>query len=442
MKNKPFNLRLMEKLLHYIWKYKLFPLKPLLTTNGLKVEIIDSGLPNNNAGPDFFNAKIKLDQMLWIGNIEIHHKSSDWYRHNHHTDPRYNNVILHVVEIADEEIHTADNKLIPQMILEVPKHIRRNYEELCATIDYPRCHRIIPHINTLTVHSWMNTLLYERLEQRTTQIIARLKHLNGDWESTYFATLARNFGFGINGDAFEEWGKHIPLTATGKHRDNLFQIEAIFMGQAGLLSPETVPESYRQKAEEEGYFNKLKKEYDYLAHKFSLQPMSPSAWQFLRLRPQNFPHIRLSQLAQLYYSQRAGLSAILDANSVDELQSLLSTHTTDYWDSHYVFGCPSPKSPKQLTVSSRNLIIINTVVPVMYAYGQYHHNDDYCDKALRLLEPIKAENNRIIRQWAECGITVSSAMDSQALIQLKKAYCDKIDCLRCRFGYEFMKNQL
>lgn len=441
MKNKPFNLCLMEKLLHYVWKYKLFPLKPLLTTKGLKVEIIDTGLPNPNAGPDFFNAKIKIDGMTWVGNVEIHRKSGDWFRHNHHTDSNYNNVILHVVETADEEILTADHKIVPQMTLQIPEQVRRNYEELCATIDYPRCHRVIPHIAPFTIHSWLNTLLYERLEQRTALFTNRLRTLNGDWEAAYFATLARNFGFGINGDAFEEWSKHIPLSATGKHRDNLFQIEAIFMGQAGLLTAETIPENYRAKAEEEGYFDKLKKEYDYLAHKFSLTPMSAEAWKFLRLRPQNFPHIRLSQLAQLYFSQRAGLSAILAAETVEELQSLLSTHTTAYWDSHYIFGCPSATSTKHLTVNSLNLLIINTVVPVMYAYGVQHHNDNYCDKALRLLEPIKAENNRITRQWAECGINVCSAMDSQALIQLKKAYCDKIDCLRCRFGYEFMKHQ-
>ena len=330
-------------------------------------------------------------------------------------------------------------KTLPQLEIEIPAYLRDNYEELCRTTDYPRCHRVIPQIDTFTVHSWLNALLYERLEQRAGRIMERVRQLQGDWEQACFITLARNFGFGINGDAFETWARHIPWQAVAHHRDNLFQIEAVFLGQAGLLDIDTVPKKYRDEAIDDGYYPRLKQEYDYLAHKFSLAPMEAGAWKFLRLRPQNFPHVRIAQLALLYYNQTAGLSHLLEAATLEELHAMLSTHATDYWQSHYTFGCPSHKNAKALTPASLNLIVLNTIVPLLYAYGQAHGQDEYCTRAIRLLDPIKAENNYITRQWAECGIRVDSAADSQALIQLKKEYCDRRYCLHCRFGYEFLK---
>ena len=431
----------MEKLLYYVWKYKLFPLRKLQTTDGQTLEVIDPGILNRDAGPDFFNAKIKLDDTLWVGNVEIHRRSADWYAHGHHEDAHYNNVVLHVAEKVDRTVETQDGKTLPQLELEIPGYMRENYEELCRTTDYPRCHRVIPQIDPFTAHSWLNALLYERLEQRAGQVAERVRQLQGDWERAYFITLSRNFGFGINGDAFEEWARHIPLQAVAHHRDDLFQIEAVFLGQAGLLDLDTVPKKYRDEAIDDGYYPRLKREYDYLAHKFGLAPMDPAAWKFLRLRPQNFPHVRIAQLAQLYYAQTAGFSRLLEATTLEALHTMLSTHATDYWQSHYTFGCPSHKNAKQLTAGSMNLIVINTVVPLLYAYGQTHGLDAFCQRALQLLEPIKAENNYITRQWSECGIKVDSAADSQALIQLKKEYCDRRYCLHCRFGYEFMKQK-
>ncbi len=429
----------MEKLLHYIWKYKLFPLRPLQTTDGQTVEVIDPGTLNRDAGPDFLNAKVKLDGTVWAGSVEIHQHAADWYAHGHHEDAHYNNVILHVTEKADRPATTQDGKTLPQLEIEIPAYLRDNYEELCRTTDYPRCHRVIPQIDTFTVHSWLNALLYERLEQRAGRIMERVRQLQGDWEQACFITLARNFGFGINGDAFETWARHIPWQAVAHHRDNLFQIEAVFLGQAGLLDIDTVPKKYRDEAIDDGYYPRLKQEYDYLAHKFSLAPMEAGAWKFLRLRPQNFPHVRIAQLTLLYYNQTAGLSHLLEAATLEELHAMLSTHATDYWQSHYTFGCPSHKNAKALTPASLNLIVLNTIVPLLYAYGQAHGQDEYCTRAIRLLDPIKAENNYITRQWAECGIRVDSAADSQALIQLKKEYCDRRYCLHCRFGYEFLK---
>lgn len=431
----------MERLLHYTWKHKLLPLKELRTTDGRLVEVIDVGLHNHHAGPDFFNAKVKIDDTLWVGNVEIHQRSSDWYLHGHDHDAHYNNVVLHVVAEADREVQTESGLWLPQLVITVPESVVTGYRQLLATDMYPPCYRIIPDLSRLTVHSWMAALQTERLEQKTQAIAQRVEHCNGSWEDAYFTTLARNFGFGINGEAFEQWAQYVPLNAVGKHRDDLFQIEAIFMGQAGLLSLDAIPTRYHETAQQEGYFDKLKNEYTYLAHKFSLTPMNPSAWRFLRLRPQNFPHVRISQLANLYYERRAGLSALLECESVEQLRQLLATHVTPYWETHYTFGSESTKSTKNISASSMNLLIINTAVPMLFAVGRHRQKEELCDRAFDILEQLGAERNHIITMWKECGLEVTTAGESQALIQLKKEYCDRKDCLRCRIGFEYLKQK-
>ena len=429
----------MEQLLHYTWKHRLLPLTELTTTDGRRVEIIDPGLHNRNAGPDFFNAKVKIDGTLWVGNVEIHDRASDWYQHGHDHDPRYDNVVLHVCEVVDREVQNSVGHYLPQMSLSVPQHIRDNYDELQKTDQYPPCYRIIPDLTRLTVHSWMAALQTERLERKTEDIRRRAELCGGLWEDAYFVTLARNYGFGINSDTFEQWAMNVPLKAVDHHRDDLFQIEAIFMGQAGLLELDTVPKHYQQDALNDGYFAKLRNEYQYLAHKFSMKPMDAARWNFLRLRPQNFPHIRLSQLANLYYQRKAGLSQLVECKTVDQLKTLLSSHVTPYWETHYTFGSLSAKNEKHLSYGSLNLLMINTAIPMLFAVGRHRQKEELCDRAFDLLEQLKPENNHIIRMWQQCGLPVMSAGDSQALIQLKKDYCDKRDCLRCRFGYEYLR---
>ncbi|MBR7065289.1 MAG: DUF2851 family protein [Prevotella sp.] len=429
----------MEALLHYCWKHKLFPLAILTTTDNRVVEVIDPGLHNRHAGPDFFNAKVKIDGTLWVGNVEIHDKASDWFAHGHDHDPAYDNVVLHVCGKIDAVARTSSGLVPPQMQLSVPQHVAEHYEELLRTDHYPPCYRIIPNLSKLLIHSWMSALQTERLEQKTEAIKQRVKFCDGSWEAGYFVTLARNYGFGVNSDAFEAWAKSIPLHAVDHHRDNLLQVEAIFMGQAGLLDLQAVPVRYQQAALNEGYFARLRNEYLYLAHKFGLTPIDHKLWKFLRMRPQNFPHIRISQLAYLYYSRRAGLSQLVECDNVAALSDALSTQVTPYWETHYVFGSESAKNGKHLSPFSINLLIINTAVPMLFAYGRYKGNEKWCDRAFDLLEQLRAENNHIVRMWQDCGLTVDNAGDSQALIQLKKEYCDKKDCLHCRIGYEYMK---
>ena len=431
----------MEQLLHYTWKHKLYPLKELTTNDGQRVEIIDPGLHNRNAGPDFFNAKIRIGSTMWVGNVEIHDKSSDWYQHGHDKDSRYDNVVLHVAAELDTEVMKSNGEYVPQLQLSVPDDVLTHYDELQKTDEYPPCYKVIPHLSALIIHSWMAALQTERLEQKTEAIRQRAELCNGSWEDAYFVTLARNYGFGINGEVFEQWAYNIPLNAVAHHRDDLFQIEAIFMGQAGLLELDSIPEYYQKDALNDGYFAKLRNEYQYLAHKFSMKPIDFKLWRFLRLRPQNFPHIRISQLANLYYQQKAGLSQLMECETLDELKNVLKSQVTPYWETHYTFGSTSPKNEKHLSYGSINLLMINTAIPMLFAYGRHTTKEVLCDKAFDFLEQLKAENNHIIRMWQQVGLPVKTAGDSQALIQLKKEYCDKKECLRCRFGYEYLRRK-
>lgn len=398
----------MEKLLHYAWKYRILPLQQLLTTDGQEVEVLDPGQNNLNAGPDFFNAKIRIGQTMWVGNVEVHLRSSDWYRHGHDQDAAYDNVVLHVTQNADADVVTHDGKLLPQVVVAIPDALRQGYDELLTTMDYPRCFRVVPELPSLLKMCWMDALLCERLMDRSERVLRRVEETRGDWTRALMVTLARSFGFSLNGDAFERWGRILPLHAAGKHRDDIFQLNALFLGTAGLLA----------KAHDE----RLTKEYAYLAHKFTLnEALEESDWRYLRTRPQNFPHVRILQLAQLYQSGSAELSKLLDAKDVTALRQC--------------FAVPG------VSKATADLLIINTVVPVLYAYGRYHNDERMQDRATELLQQLKAEDNYILRQWRACGITVDTAADSQALIQLKREYCDRKDCLRCRFGYEFLKKK-
>ena len=429
----------MEALLQYVWKHKMFPLGQLATVDGRAVEVIDTGLQNTDAGPDFFNAKVKIGGTVWVGNVELHDKSSAWTAHGHDRDHAYDNVVLHVATEIDGDVATAGGRVVPQMRLEVPQAVAANYEALLSIDRYPPCFAVIPRLDRLTVHGWMSRLVAERLELKTEAIMRRVELCGGSWESALFVTMARNYGFGVNGDAFERWALGIPLQAVARHRDDIFQVEAVFMGQAGLLDPSALPARGRDEAEGDGYYLRLKGEYEYLAHKFGLRPMDPGAWKFLRMRPQNFPHIRIAQLARLYHSRMADLSRLVECASAEQMRGLLATEVTPYWATHYAFGSPCGRSRKSLTQASLDLIIINTAVPMLFAYGRHRRDEALCARAFDMLAQLKAENNHIVRLWSQCGLKADNAADSQALIQLKKEYCDRKDCLRCRFGYEYLR---
>ena len=393
-----------EGLLHYAWRHKLLPLAELRTTDGRAVEVLSPGLYNRlDAGPDFFNAKIKVDGLLWVGNVELHIKASDWYRHRHDSDTAYDNVILHVVCEADMDVTTSKGYVLPTLVIRMPRELEGDYRHLLNTEKYPPCYEVIPSLPPIKVHAWMSALQTERLERKTIAIEQRVRLMDGSWDDAYFATLAHTFGFGINGDAFDEWTRSLPLRAADHHRDDLFQVEALFIGQAGLL--DRVDDTYA-------------KEYCYLQKKFRLPPIGAPAWRYLRTRPQNFPHVRILQLAKMYHERRTSLSALIDCPDVKSIGKLYNIKGTKL-----------------------NLVIINTVVPTLFAYGRTHAKEQLCDRAFDLLAALKAEDNHIVRMWQECGLDATTAGDSQALIQLKNEYCDRKECLHCRFGYEFLSGE-
>lgn len=426
----------MEKLLHYVWQHRLFPADGLLTDRGEPVTVVDPGLANADAGPDFLGAKVRIGRTLWAGNVELHLRASDWRVHGHDRDAAYDNVVLHVVELPDGEAVTTAGERVPQVRLAIPEALRHNYAALLAAGGYPPCRSAIGTLDTFTVGHWLGALTVERLENKARRIENLLERTGGDWEYVFFITLARNFGFGINGETFEDWALRIAPSEIGKHRDNLFQVEAFFFGQAGLLADEAVRPEQR-----DDHFRALQSEYAFLARKFTLAPLDFRRWRFLRLRPQGFPHIRLSQLARLYHEGRVTLSRLLEATSPEALHSLLRTGVTGYWETHYCFGRTTTARTKTLQGASLDLIVVNTVAPLLFAYGRRRENAALVERAVDLLEQTCPERNHIVRAWADAGIKARNAAETQALVHLKRAYCERQACLRCRFGAAYLRQQ-
>lgn len=417
-----------ESILHYVWQHKLFTAQQLVTTEGEPVDVIDVGKHNTDAGPDFFNAKIRIGETLWAGNVEIHTRSTDWHRHSHHSDKAYNSVILHVVSEVDGEIFRADGAKIPQLVLVYPKHIAENYDRLITEQKWIACEDKIAAVPGIVIESWKNALLTERLEQKMQAITTLLTESNQHWEEAFYITLARNFGFGTNSQAFESLAKSVPLSVLGKHKDQLLQLEAVLFGQAGLLTDEATDE----------YAARLKQEYSFMKAKFGLQPINASQWKLLRLRPDNFPHVRIAQFASLIHLSSKLFSKIVDQPEMEYLRSMFVCEPSDYWKRHYLFSHESPVRDKKLGTQSINVLLINTVVPFLFCYAQQKNNQTLKDKALQLLEQLPSERNAIITAWQKLGINSASAYDSQALLQLKKQYCDDKKCLRCRIGHKVL----
>ena len=415
-----------ESILHYVWQYKLFALQELKTTDGQTVEVIDVGKPNFDSGPDFFNAKIKISDTVWAGNVEIHTLSSDWFRHSHDVDKAYDNVILHIVARADVEVKRVNGLPILQMELQVPETIQQNFDNLYNAKKWIPCEDKIVAISPIVMSSWKTALLVERLERKSEEIEALLEQNENHWEEAFYIALARNFGFNTNNQPFELLARSLPLNVLAKHKDDLFQLEALLFGQAGLLEENPLDE----------YQAKLRAEYQFLKAKYKLTPIHAAQWKLLRLRPDNFPHIRLAQFASLTHESVKLFSKILENTHVGELRKLFGAEVSEYWQNHYVFGKESVYSRKKMGKISLDLLLINTVVPFIFTYSKKKNRSN--DDALRILEELPAENNSIISGWKALGQHVENAFDSQALLQLKKNYCDEKKCLRCRVGHKIL----
>ena len=416
--------------MQYVWKHRLWRSEDMVTNTGKKVRVVDPGLLNTDAGPDFFNAKIEIDGHMWVGNVEMHYRATDWKRHRHDSDKAYDSVILHVVAKDDAPVRRTNGELIPQLVLEVSPQFNADYASLVgATIEVPCAEKIkqVPH---LTIVEWVEGLAFERLHGKVERIHQLLNSFNGSWEDVCYVTLARNFGFGINNDAFERLARRTPLRLLGKHSDSVLQIEALLFGQAGMLDA--------QKPGMDSYFNQLCTEYAFLSNKFQLSPMEKESWKLFRIRPQNFPYRRIAMLAQFIEGGFRMMNRILEAEGEKEMRALFEVELSGYWTKHYTFGKPNERATATLSRSSIDIILINTVAPLLYAYGELTGNYEMTDKAIKLLEDLRAESNSIVSHFVAYGIDCPDALTSQALVQLKREYCDARKCIYCKIGHHLL----
>lgn len=421
-----------ENLLQFVWKQKLFATKLLTGTNGELITILSSGLENLNTGPDFLNAKVEINNQLWFGNVEIHLKSSDWYVHKHETDQNYDSVILHVVWENDVNIYRKSNEVLVTIELKsiIKPAVLTNYMQLFNTPkNWINCEKDIVSIESFIFQNWLERLYFQRLENKISSFETIFKQTTNNWENTLFILLAKNFGLKINGEAFKNFAESFDFSIVRKVCSNEFAIEALFFGQAGLL----------EKNLDSEYFIQLKKEYDYLKVKFNCKPILGNQIQFFRLHPNNFPTIRISQLAQLYFKHQNLFSKLMTTNSMDEVYSLFEISTSIYWETHYTFDKESKKCTKKVTKSFINLLLVNTIIPLKFMYLKSMGDLNYTS-VIEIIEQIKPESNSIIEKFKEFKIPCQNAMQSQALIQLKNEYCQKQLCLQCVVGNELLKN--
>ena len=423
-----------EDFLHYVWQYRLFDSRNLLTTKGEEVEVLNPGQHNLNAGPDFLESRVKIDGTEWAGNVEIHLRTSDWARHRHQEDPAYNNVILHLVFQSDSEAKTADGRLLPELELagKLPDSIFDTYQSFLRSRQWVPCASQVRQTDDFVIHHWLDRLLANRLERKSLLILDVLKQTSNDWAETFYILLARNFGFKVNSQPFEMLARSLPYRHLGRNIDNLFILEALLFGQAGML----------EKDFEDLYPQRLKKEYQYLKGKYSLDQVVSGSWKFMRLRPSNFPTLRLAQFARLIQTSDGLFRRVIECESLEELQKLFNVEASEYWDTHYNFDKATSKKAKRLGAESVKVILINTVIPFLFTYGRERMESQLEDRAFRFLEGIPRENNSVIKKWETLGLPADNAYQTQALLELKSEYCNQKKCLNCSIGNHILRSRI
>lgn len=420
-----------EDFLHYLWKYKKFDTLNLRTFNNEELTIINVGQYLKLAGPDFFNAQIIIGNQKWAGNIEIHLKSSDWYLHHHEKDIAYESVILHVVWEHDSEVFSQNNSEVPVLILKnyVSEEIIKNYESLIVPKSWIFCEKEIKDIDKFSFLNWQERLFFERLERKSQPIYDLLELTNNDWEAVLFCFLAKNFGLNTNGDSFLQLARSIPFGVIRKESFEVENLEALLFGNAGLLDAN----------KEDNYFKDLKIRYFYLLRKYQLEREHVEPMQFFKHRPDNFPTIRLSQLANLYHKYQNLFSKLIDLNTVQEIYDLLLVSVAPYWQNHYQFDKESPFRAKKIAHSFVDLLIINTIIPIKFAYAK-KQGGAISEDLIVILNEIKPEKNSIIDKFRTFKINAKNALETQSLLQLKNEYCNKNRCLDCIVGMELLKS--
>lgn len=419
-----------EDFLHYVWQYKKFDFSNLKTVAGELLTISNSGNYLQQAGPDFFNAQIVIGNQKWAGNVEIHIKSSDWYLHHHEKDANYDSVILHVVWEHDTPVFRKDNSEISVLELKnyVSTEILANYKILTAPKSWIYCENQIATVNNFVLENWLERLFFERLERKSMPIEQLLAITENDWEAVLFCMLAKNFGLNTNGETFLQLAKSIPFTIIRKESFDVENLESLLFGTADLF-PLDVQDSYTKD---------LKNRFDYIAHKHQLRKTIIAPVQFFKHRPDNFPTIRLAQLAMLYYKQQNLFSKVISAKTLEEFYKLFEITISDYWQTHYQFDKESPKKKKQFSKSFIDLLVINTVIPVQFAYAKSQGKEE-SESLLELLREVAAEKNIIIEKFSNFGIKAKNAFETQSLLQLKNDYCNQGKCLQCAIGIQLLK---
>jgi hypothetical protein len=415
-----------EDFLHYVWKFQKLEVGNFYTSNNEILHVKKQGSHNLNSGPDFFNAQIDLNGQLWAGNVELHVKSSDWYAHAHEMDPAYDNVILHVVWEHDAEVFRKDGSVIPTFVLK--KHISKNtlqqYHKLFSKDEkWINCENDFGEVDGFIIENWLERIYFERLQKKESLLLKELKNSQNHWESLLFRMLCKNFGLKVNGDSFFSIAKSIDFSVLQKCSQDRQQLEALLMGQAGLLEGE----------KEEWYFKTLKTNYEFLKHKFGLIHESVITPKFFRLRPPNFPTLRLAQLAMLYFERTNLFSQIIAAQNTKDYYDIFNIYASEYWNTHYNFGISSLERKKRITKSFVDLLIINTIIPIKFCYAR-QQGRDISEEILKLASEIASEENTIVKKFNSFKNISKNASQSQALLQLKNEYCDKNKCLQCGVG--------
>lgn len=417
-----------EYFLQYLWKIQGYDQKQEADWDAVKV--IHPGFQNKDSGPDFFNAKVKIGATLWAGNVEIHAKSSDWYKHGHHQDAAYANTILHIVETNDKAVYDYNGREVPTFEISANKHLLRNFENLQESPAEIACSSDIKHVSELEMRFCIEKMRIERFEQRTAVIEQMLRQTKNNWQQVFYVLIARSFGMGVNADPFQMLAENLPLQLIAKHADSLFQLETLLFGQAGMLS-----------GEEDKYSQSLAKEYRFLGQKYNLQPMDVSLWKYARMHPSNFPCLRIAQFANLLHLSRNLFSQILEKRTVEELFALFPMAMSEYWHMHHQFGKLSKRKHKTVAKATVNKLIINAVVPLLFVYGRHKKMVDVEERAVQFLETLEAEQNFVVKNWAEIGFNAENASDSQALVHLYKKYCQPRFCLDCCIGNKLVHSQ-
>ncbi len=419
-----------EEFLQYVWANSLFRESVCFSTGKKQIRILHVGTQNLDSGPDFFCARIEVDGIVLVGNVEIHQRGSDWYHHRHHEDPAYDNVILSIVEVADKDIYSSKGIKIESVILGFDKGLWDEYVYMRGIPLIPRCHRHLKYIGRYGKEIILSGYAVERLERKCHEIKEMLTRNRNDWEECFYRLLLKYWSGNVNADAFSLLAEYLPYKKILRCGDSLFKIEALLFGSSGFLEEEFESDEYR---------SSLQREYEYQSAKFELARMEIFQWRFMRVRPINFPSVRLALLAGMMYRFQSLFSVFLEIHSLPKAKELFDAKTSVYWNTHYRFNVVSPYRVKKIGEAMKDVILINAVIPLLFVYGKERGEEHYCEKALRWLDGLKAEKNRITRQWQRYGLTIQTALQSQALLQIRREYCEKHRCLQCKIAREVFR---